>query len=621
MVKQNLKSTNKSNQNRHKNNEKQNFKNKRPVQKKQSSKTKKKKKKTQAQKVKCTRKLSAILTRMLFLLHTIIAIWRVSLAWDLNYIYFVSIGAFMLVIEMIYTLAVRGGMETKWVCPAVFFYLLSVIPCLWLLEMKEIGEVTRSDPLCNNLTEHGKSDAELNNSSFLLTRFKRGSVTNDTLIPELSQNKTEINTTKNPKLSTNREEFHHPTYIPFYPKTPTKNSNKTKGGALGQQIESTLKGTVDALKHTAGDVVKQAEQFLIDLDRLGSQNWKLAIHQTLLFVLVLGRWLLPNGEITRGELSQLLLVFIGVGADILEFVTETVDEDHAHDCNYVLIYFLYGVWSLSLFQFTLVLTASKSRKTRIGFQDEGSTKISRANNCCAKSIFNSAEVWGILVTLMLQDIPFLVFRLYMMIVYKEIQQMIIFFTGKNALVVILQLYRIIVLKFEKDRPNKEKISEEELIPLRGVLQDLSKETGHAPRYIHENFVSDASFKTKSTGDIVIKMTLSGGSLRKNRANSSKIAAKTKTKLAPALNTSSLDRKSIKNNVSNKNALNDRNKRLSDTKQITTSQTLGRNNQRVLNEVDKLTARPLSAESMPLSNSLASMNKPGPGDYMSYTLPR
>ena len=51
-----------------------------------------------------------------------------------------------------------------------------------------------------------------------------------------------------------------------------------------------------------------------------------------------------------------------------------------------------------------------------------------------------------IITFYKQDIPFLVFRLYMMIVYREIQQMIIFFTGKNALVVILQLYRIIVLK-------------------------------------------------------------------------------------------------------------------------------------------------------------------------------
>ena len=30
------------------------------------------------------------------------------------------------------------------------------------------------------------------------------------------------------------------------------------------------------------------------------------------------------------------------------------------------------------------------------------TKISRANNCCARSIFNSAEVWGIIVTLCVQ---------------------------------------------------------------------------------------------------------------------------------------------------------------------------------------------------------------------------
>lgn len=616
MPQQKLKSLNKKN-------EKRKFNNKRPIKKKENCKTKKKKTKTQAQKVKCTRKLSAILTRMLFLLHTVIAIWRVSLAWDLDYIYFVSIGAFMLVMEMIYTLAVRGGMETKWVCPAVFFYLLSVIPCLWLLEMKEIGEVTRSDPLCSNLTKNGKNSVETlqNDSYILLTRYKRLTSTNNTQITKLSLNKND-NSTINQKNKNKREQLTFTTSTsPFDQKTTSEKSNKTKGGALGHQLESTLKGTVNALKNTADDVVKQAEQFLIEIDRLGSQNWKLAIHQTLLFVLVLGRWLLPNGEITRGELSQLLLVFIGVGADILEFVTETVDEDHAHDCNYVLIYFLYGVWSLSLFQFTLVMTASKSRKTRVGFENEGSTKISRANNCCAKSIFNSAEVWGILVTLLLQDIPFLVFRLYMMIVYREIQQMIIFFTGKNALVVILQLYRIIVLKFEKNKPKKDTVPEEELIPLRGVLQDLSKETGHAPKYIHENFVSGASFKTKTTGDIVIKMTLSGNSLRKNRPNSSKISAKTKPKLDQTLKDSSINRKSTKNSVSSNKFMKDGKKRLSDIKQITTSQTLGRPSKIVSNKINNPNARPLSAESIPIKDFLANKNKSGPGDYLSSTLPR
>ena len=51
----------------------------------------------------------------------------------------------------------------------------------------------------------------------------------------------------------------------------------------------------------------------------------LTLHQVLLFVLVIGRWLLPKGDITRDQLSQLLLVFIGVGADILEFVTGNFD--------------------------------------------------------------------------------------------------------------------------------------------------------------------------------------------------------------------------------------------------------------------------------------------------------
>ena len=38
----------------------------------------------------------------------------------------------------------------------------------------------------------------------------------------------------------------------------------------------------------------------------------------LLLILIIGRWLLPKGEITREQLSQLLLVYIGMAADIIE---------------------------------------------------------------------------------------------------------------------------------------------------------------------------------------------------------------------------------------------------------------------------------------------------------------
>ena len=53
-------------------------------------------------------------------------------------------------------------------------------------------------------------------------------------------------------------------------------------------------------------------------------------------------------------------------------------------------------------QFTLVLTATKSRKVRLGFANESNTKIAEGDGCCARSIFNSAEVWGIMVTIILQ---------------------------------------------------------------------------------------------------------------------------------------------------------------------------------------------------------------------------
>lgn len=41
----------------------------------------------------------------------------------------------------------------------------------------------------------------------------------------------------------------------------------------------------------------------------------------------MGKWLLPlGGGVTRDELSQLLLIFVGTAADILEFTSETLSD-------------------------------------------------------------------------------------------------------------------------------------------------------------------------------------------------------------------------------------------------------------------------------------------------------
>jgi hypothetical protein len=38
-----------------------------------------------------------------------------------------------------------------------------------------------------------------------------------------------------------------------------------------------------------------------------------------MLILIIGRWMLPKGGLTRDQLSQLLLVYIGTAADIIEF--------------------------------------------------------------------------------------------------------------------------------------------------------------------------------------------------------------------------------------------------------------------------------------------------------------
>ena len=89
----------------------------------------------------------------------------------------------------------------------------------------------------------------------------------------------------------------------------------------------------------------------------------LAIEQTLLFLLIIARWLLPKGDITRDQLSQLLFVYIGIASDISEIFV-LFEERFVID-RPLLVYAILSAWSLSLFQYTLVLTATRSRKTRV----------------------------------------------------------------------------------------------------------------------------------------------------------------------------------------------------------------------------------------------------------------
>ncbi|XP_022097360.1 transmembrane protein 26-like [Acanthaster planci] len=170
---------------------------------------------------------------------------------------------------------------------------------------------------------------------------------------------------------------------------------------------------------------------------LSDDSWALGLEQFLLALLIVGRWLLPKGSLTRDQLSQLLLVYIGMAADILEFSLESLKEKVVI-CNLLLIIIILGLWSWSLLQFTLVLTSVSAPRPR-------AAKVSGGRSCKGVLGCCSNEIWALCITILMQDGPFLAMRLYLLIYHKVINQMMLFFTIKNVLVILLQLYRMVVV--------------------------------------------------------------------------------------------------------------------------------------------------------------------------------
>lgn len=60
----------------------------------------------------------------------------------------------------------------------------------------------------------------------------------------------------------------------------------------------------------------------------------------------------------------------------------------------------------------------------------------------------SAELWNIGVSLFIQDGPFFIVRSILMGHFRIFNQMLVFFTAKNVLVVTLQLYRLAVITLD-----------------------------------------------------------------------------------------------------------------------------------------------------------------------------
>ncbi|VDL39724.1 unnamed protein product [Hymenolepis diminuta] len=207
------------------------------------------------------------------------------------------------------------------------------------------------------------------------------------------------------------------------------------------------------------------------------------MEQLLLLTVIVGRFLLPRFGITRDQLSQLLLINIGNAADILELF-EAFNEE-AVFMNTSLKISILCLWQASLFQFcfnkTAVLENKKSTHSSVPVQAHSMSRSTTLNDsvvielpqimdddqrptakrrhfcdCCPSDpsddevsgcgqLWFGTEIWAIFMSLILQDVPFLVLRITLIMLFNVRSYSNIFFTCKNSLLILLQIFRSVVI--------------------------------------------------------------------------------------------------------------------------------------------------------------------------------
>lgn len=279
------------------------------------------------------------------------------------------------------------------------------------------------------------------------------------------------------------------------------------------------------------------------------------LDQTFLLLLVIGRWLLPKGQMSREQLSQLLLIYIAAAADIVELTEIYEVRDVLSDSS--MINLLISIWSISLLQFSVTIQNAESvaqdkaneeikmekereangessieittekKSNRVApalytyklaqrkafekqqerrntmdldslrpvthnetdqqqnnsddkkgsFLSRGLKTLKQFESTVQNFIHTHIDLIQLLTPMVLQDGPFLILRLFVASKYDISESnMFVFLIAKNALVVMLQVYRICVLYC---KPSESEGTEDDIFNEVGTVKLRNVQTAHA----------------------------------------------------------------------------------------------------------------------------------------------
>ncbi|KAI8794770.1 transmembrane protein 26-like isoform X1 [Biomphalaria glabrata] len=186
--------------------------------------------------------------------------------------------------------------------------------------------------------------------------------------------------------------------------------------------------------------INSSQDLRIPEPSLTPNTWIMLVEEMFPYLVLLSRWILPRGNVNRKELVELLFAFIGIGGDIMEYFSLLGEE--AVRPNRRLCYVVLAIWSLSVLQFTVTVTVIHQPKRQRNINVVVDSMELVLHKKQQKFWY---EVLAILLTLLMQDIPFLIVRVYIMISCNIVDYSLIFFTSKNAMIISLLIYKLLIL--------------------------------------------------------------------------------------------------------------------------------------------------------------------------------
>ncbi|XP_045211315.1 transmembrane protein 26-like [Mercenaria mercenaria] len=342
--------------------------------------------------------IMACFVRFLLIAHNVLTVWRVTDDYNENMYWLIVIANFFLILEGIVVIIKRAGIEYEWWTPCFLIYLASTIPAIWLLQLNQYDRFVNADkwttlPPTEITTIPTTTLTEalvLNVTSNLTSDIADGLAGNDTTTASgLAGNDT------------------------------------SAASGLPSNITTEISTTVST-------ILTPSEPVFGTFD---NDVWVIIIEESLVYLLVFSRWLLPRGKVSRDFLADLLLEFLAIASDIMELLA-VFDEDQVRG-NLKLTYAILAVWSGSFIQFIPILMQKSKR-----FRKARNPNVAFLNRHCGDKF---VEVVVTCMSIFLQDLPFLVVRLYIIIEVKLITYSLIFFLLKNIVTLMLLFYRLTIL--------------------------------------------------------------------------------------------------------------------------------------------------------------------------------